>query len=286
VTDPQSVLFKIQPGLTMLTNNGFRVGLGLEREEIKAFEMQRRTNGEVEWLTFDVFEEFPHLVHGVFLRHGGVSQGEFGSLNFSSSRGDCQKNVDENRKRALKALHIDRWCDLDQEHGKKIIPANHPLNERGDALITNRPHLGLMVLHADCQAALFYDPIENAIALTHCGWRGNVQNIYRETIQSMKHFYGSQPQNILVGISPSLGPQASEFIHYQQELPLHFYPFQYKPTYFDLWAISKWQLDACGILPHHIEIAEMCTYSNPQDFFSYRRAHESGRHATLASLKV
>ena len=246
--------------------------------------MQRHTNDSLVWLTFNLFAEFPDLVHGVFLRHGGVSQGNFSSLNFGIFQGDLPEHVSTNRQLALETLKIPHYCSLLQQHGKKVVQAHSPLIEKGDALTTNRLNLALIINHADCQAAIFYDPIQHVVSNVHCGWRGNVQNIYQETIDSMRALYGSKPENLLVGISPSLGPEASEFINFQIELPLCFYPFQFKPTYFNLWEISRWQLSQCGILPHHIEIAELCTYSHPEDFFSYRRLKASGRHATFVAL--
>ncbi len=247
--------------------------------------MQRQTNGALTWLTFDLFAEFPNLIHGIFLRHGGVSSGEFASLNFGLTQGDPTENVHENRRRALEALSIPTYCHLWQHHGKKILRADPQTRGEGDGLTTNQPGIGLAILHADCQSAIFYDPIHKALSNIHCGWRGNVQNIYLEAVVTMNSLYGSRPEDLLVGISPSLSPAASEFINYQAELPSHFHPYQVKPTYFDLWAISHHQLLEAGLLPHHIEISSICTYSNPQEFFSYRRVKASGRHATLACLK-
>jgi polyphenol oxidase len=247
--------------------------------------MQRYTNGSLVWLAFDLFMQFPRLVHGVFLRHGGVSSGDFDSLNFGGMLGDLPENILANRKAAIRALKMTQCCALWQCHGKRIVEAHLHAGEQGDALTTNQRDLGLLIKYADCQAALFYDPIHHAVSNVHCGWRGSVQNIYKETIEAMRALYGSRPEDLCVGISPSLGPEASEFINFKAELPQSFYPFQFKPTYFDFWQISRWQLTECGILPHHIEIAEMCTYSNPADFFSYRRKKVSGRHATLVALK-
>ena len=247
--------------------------------------MQQHTNGSLIWLTFDLFSQFPNLVHGVFLRHGGVSGKNFHSLNFGLIEEDLPENVWTNRTLALAALNITHACYLWQRHGKKIVRANPYHLEEGDAMTTNHIDLGLMIQHADCQAAIFYDPIHHCVANVHCGWRGNVQNIYQETILSMRTLYGTQPEDLFVGISPSLGPEASEFINFNTELPKSFYPFQFKPTYFDFWEISRWQLITCGILPHHIEIAGRCTCSNPSDFFSYRYAKVTGRNATLVALK-
>lgn len=247
--------------------------------------MQRQTDGLISWLTFDLFSECERLVHGVFLRHGGVSSGDFCSLNFGACQGDSQENVEMNRKKALDALDLCHFSSLWQNHGKEIVEAKSNQKNEGDALTTDNLGLALLILHADCQAAIFYDPIHHALANVHCGWRGNVQNIYKETVDHMLKRYGSKPEDLLVGISPSLGPDACEFINYKVELPQSFNAFQFKPMHFDFWQISRWQLETIGILPHHIEIAELCTYANPDDFFSYRRLKISGRHATIAALK-
>jgi YfiH family protein len=238
----------------------------------------------LKWLSFDLLLNCPRLVHGVFLRHGGFSEGAFSSLNFGLSQGDDPNVVALNRKRAQEALGIEKIALLHQHHSNSIIEAAPDQQEWGDALTTQLPGLGLLILHADCQAALIYDPVEHALAAVHCGWRGSVKNIYKETVEWMKGRYGSKPENLLVGISPSLGPESAEFRSYQKELPESFWSFQCKPTYFDFWAISRWQLQACGVLSHHIEITGLCTLSNPQDFFSYRRCQKSGRHGTLATL--
>jgi polyphenol oxidase len=248
--------------------------------------MQTHQDGNLTWLTFDLLSEFPNLVHGVFLRHGGVSSREFSSLNFGSIQGDSLENVAENKKRALRALNISSNCSLWQKHGKQVVEANSYVRHEADGLATNLTGLGLMIIHADCQAVIFYDPKEHALANVHCGWRGNVENIFKEAIEFMVFHYHSKPENLLVGISPSLGPSAAQFINYRQELPETFYQFQIKPYYFDFWEISRWQLLQCGILPHHIEIAGICTFSHPEDFFSYRRFKASGRNATIAALKI
>ena len=44
---------------------------------------------------------------------------------------------------------------------------------------------GLVIQHADCQAAIFFDPVRKAIANVHCGWRGSVCNIYAKTVEKI-----------------------------------------------------------------------------------------------------
>ena len=246
--------------------------------------MERHLSSSLEWLTFDHLSACPGLRHGFFLRHGGVSSGPFDSLNCGISQGDAHKNVATNRERALQAVGAAVYSSLYQKHTDTVCEADPTVKLVGDALITDQADLALMILHADCQAAIFYDPVTHALANVHAGWRGSVQNIYRETIVAMGGRFGSRPENLLVGISPSLGPDAAEFRHYREELPESFWAYQVRPTYFDFWEISRQQLMAAGVLPHHIEVAGMCTYAHERDFFSYRREKRSGRHATLAYL--
>jgi YfiH family protein len=250
--------------------------------------MLRRKSGKIEWLEFELLQEFPQIKHGVFLRHGGVSNGPFSSLNAGSSGKDNTGNPARNRELIRDVLKLSSIVICEQPHKANV--AFLPQVREGeldtcDGMITNRPGIGLMTRHADCQAALFFDPVTSTIASVHSGWRGNVQNIYGATVEKMEKATGAKRENIRVCVSPSLGPDRSEFINYRTELPESFWPFQVRPTYFDLWEIGKMQLLDAGILPNHIQFAKICTYDNPDDFFSFRRDKRvTGGHGTVISL--
>lgn len=173
-----------------------------------------------------------------------------------------------------------------QVHGHRIAHLPEEVVGECDGLMTSATDLALLIQHADCQVALFFDPVHHAIANVHCGWRGNVQNIYRKTIGKMIEKFLTKPEDLLVCISPSLGPQRSEFRHYKRELPSDFYPFQIAPNYFDLWEISKMQLLREGILSSHLEIARMCTFEEADRFFSYRREKKPGGEWYSYCLKI
>lgn len=245
--------------------------------------MIRKKKGDLEWLEFELLSNIPEIVHGVFLRHGGESMGQFGSLNVLNRVGDDEEHIKANKKRILDVLQLDQLVTAHQVHGSNITHVEMFKEEfpSTDGLMTSRTNVALMTRHADCQAALFYDPVRKAIATVHAGWKGQAQNIYQKTIQNMSRTFGTHPKDLLVCISPSLGPQNSEFINYRTELPEEFWKFQIKPTYFDLWAISRHQLESCGVEPHKIEIAEIDTYANPSDFFSYRREKAAGRTTSI-----
>lgn len=254
--------------------------------------MEKYSKDGLEWLEFDLLADIPGLKHAVFLRHGGISKEPYESLNLSYDVGDDPKNVDFNIAKIKSFLQegVKESIDLywaKQSHATQIACIDRQSSQESvgfDALVTATLYTGLMVKHADCQSALFYDPINRVIGNVHAGWRGSVLNIYGEIIQYMQKQFGTKPGDLLVCISPSLGPDDAEFIHYSHELPEEFWPFQVRSTYFDFWAISEYQLQQSGILPHHIEIARISTYSNSMDYFSYRRHKITGRHGTCVML--
>lgn len=191
-------------------------------------------------------------------------------------------------KKEKDLLSVGKWIGGKQCHGThiEILGAKKPLLEKEcDGLMTQTEGLGLSILHADCQAAIFFDPKQKVIANIHCGWRGSRDNFYKKTVSTFQKFFQTDPKDLRVCISPSLGPEFAEFRHYETELPKEFLPFQVKPGYFDFWAISRWQLQESGVVDAHIEIASMCTFSDKQNFFSYRREKITGRHATVVALK-
>jgi purine-nucleoside/S-methyl-5'-thioadenosine phosphorylase / adenosine deaminase len=249
--------------------------------------MQRKNDGAVEWLEFDLLQAIPGLRHGVFLRHGGVSQPPFGALNVKEGLGDADQNVQTNLQRVQRTLGADRLICATQVHGRELAEIDSVKSaERPvcDGLFTSEPGIGLIIRQADCQAAIFYDPRHHAVACVHSGWRGSVQNIYAETVRRMSNRYQSRPEELLVCISPSLGPDRAEFVNYRTELPEAFLEFQIRPNYFDFWEISRRQLIESGVQPSRIEIAQICTYNAPADFFSYRRDGVTGRHSTAVVL--
>lgn len=250
--------------------------------------MRQEHRGSIQWLEFNLLQQVPKLIHGVFLRHGGVSTGPFASLNMSDQVGDDETCVARNRAQVANIVNPDALHHAIQVHGTTVIevnPTSAATLPACDALMTDYPKQALMIKHGDCQAAILYDPVHHAVACVHSGWRGSVQNIYATTIEAMHKRYGTDPQDLIIGISPSLGPSAAEFKNYKKELPEAFWRYQTTPEHFDFWAISADQLTTCGVQPDNIEIAGICTHSNPQDYYSYRRETKTGRHGTVVMLQ-
>jgi YfiH family protein len=240
-------------------------------------------------LTFPELSNFPTLFHGIFNRLGGVSPPPYDSLNVSYGVDDDPRRVKANRERIKQSLAVDILVSGQQVHGSKVhVIAEKPDNDVEiagcDAFITNIAGVGLMIQQADCQAVMLFDPHRQVAANIHCGWRGSVDNIICTTIRVMTKEFATDPSHLLAAISPSLGHCCAEFVHYEQELPGHFHPFQVKSNYFDFTAISRYQLQEAGVKPANISATAICTVCDP-NWFSYRRERKTGRFCSVIGIK-
>lgn len=230
----------------------------------------------------------------LFNRHGGVSRGQYASLNIGEHVGDQETAVQQNRERVRAMLSLPRLLSARQVHGTETYCLTEPLSgdkevEGIDALVTDQPDVGLMIQQADCQAVLLFDPVREVIAAAHCGWRGSVRGILARVISVMTRNYGTVPEHLQAVISPSLGPCCAEFVNYRQELPADFQRFMVRENYFDFWQITRNQLISAGMSKVRIRAAEICTCCS-DDYFSYRRANrqgdgQTGRNCSVIALR-
>jgi copper oxidase (laccase) domain-containing protein len=80
-------------------------------------------------MQFDQYEQFPELVHGIFLRHGGYSQAPFESLNISfTSAEERYADVVRNRYLALQSLGIAHYpcATMWIIHSARVLTLNKP----------------------------------------------------------------------------------------------------------------------------------------------------------------
>jgi len=239
---------------------------------------------------FDHLAAHKNLSHAVFTRLGGTSKPPCESLNVGLRTPDSPSAVYANLERIQDAFRAERLVFLDQVHGNTVLPLHkaglaHLENPpAADGMITNVPGVGLLIKQADCQAVILYDPQRRVIANVHCGWRGNVANILGVAVRCMTRAFGCDPENLLAGIGPSLGPCCGEFIGYERLFPRSFLAFLVHRNTFDLWALSTHQLLAAGLRAEHIAVSGLCTRCRTDLFFSYREEGQTGRFATVVML--
>jgi YfiH family protein len=244
-------------------------------------------NNKLEWLEFDLLSDYPKVVGNVFLRHGGTSKGAFSFLNLSDSVGDHPDSVKVNKGLIKKALGVENLVFAKQQHGVNILEVTRDnlfKLEIADGLFTREKNIALAVTHADCQAAIFFDSENEIIGVVHAGWKGLLKNIYNKMVETLE-MEGAKREDLIVCISPSLGPDHAEFKNYKTEFPKEFWDFQEEPFYFNLFEIARKQLRDAGVQEGNIEIIEDCTFCNAKDCYSFRRDRITGRHATVVALK-
>jgi YfiH family protein len=252
---------------------------------------------EAQGLRYLQFESLsrPEIVHAIFTRQGGVSPAPWLSLNVGGTVGDRQERVAENRRRAFEALDLDPGSlyDVWQVHGKRVVctasprPAHIP-HEKADAILTSTPGITLFMRFADCVPILLFDPIQRAVGLVHAGWKGTVLGTVIEAVKAMQSCYGTDPENILAAIGPSIGPQ-----HYQVGGEVI---AQVKKRFadghrallipengrinLDLWSANRILLEKSGV--NQIEEARICTACSLDEWYSHRA--ESGRTGRFGAL--
>jgi polyphenol oxidase len=153
--------------------------------------------------------------HGFFTREGGVSEGDFASLNCGYSSGDASSLVEANRARALQRLGMApaSLCTVRQVHSAAVVVACAPQPARpsiaADALVTDRPGITLAVLSADCAPVLLADPEAGVIGAAHAGWRGALAGVIEATVEAMIGL-GAARDRVHAAIGPCIAQASYE----------------------------------------------------------------------------
>lgn len=221
-------------------------------------------------------------------RRGGASQPPFDGANLSFDVGDEPAAVAANRRQLAVGLGLARWCECRQVHGDVLhiepepVALDAPATLAGDALATSVPGLALGIKTADCQPVLLAHESGRFVAALHVGWRGNVQNLPGSAVARLCAHYGCAPAELFAVRGPSLGPQAAQFTNFEAEFGAGFREF-FDPARqtVDLWRLTRHQLEAVGLKAGRIFGIDLCTLSNPLDFYSFRAASVTGRQVSL-----
>ena len=96
-----------------------------------------------------------NIIQAVFTRRGGVSPPPWNSLNLGNTVGDDPENVRANKVKLLEVVGYSskQIAQVHQVHSAQVIKAdepqgNFPKPERGDAIITNKPGILLVMRFA------------------------------------------------------------------------------------------------------------------------------------------
>ena len=278
--------------------------------------------GEVKWLTFPELDAYPELVHAFTTRHGGVSTGEKTSLNFGKGPDETWDNILENYRVLATALSEEagqpglvsreHMVRTDQTHTANVLTVTEEhlsmgiLREREytdiDGLITNKRGITLITSHADCNALFFYDPKQQAIGVAHSGWKGTLQEIGAQIVRQMATEFGTQSEDVIVGIGPALCQTCFEVDEdvaqkfYQKNPAWQPMAFQReigicsetgeerRKHYIDLKSVVRETLMRSGVKPENIHDMGLCSKCRPDLFYSYRG--QKGKNGNMVSVMM
>ncbi|PQV50871.1 peptidoglycan editing factor PgeF [Paraburkholderia sp. BL21I4N1] len=251
----------------------------------------------------------------VTTRNGGVSLPPFGrwrngaaqpgGLNLGMKAGDDPAVVAINRARLLTLAGVSEAAWLEQIHGAGIVRAEDVLAQRhasdtptrADASVTDRAGTVCVVMVADCMPVLFCDEAGRAVGAAHAGWRGLAAGIVEQTAQRVAELAGVETGALHAYLGPSIGPNefevgadvrdafmngvdsaqrdatANAFV----EHPLN--PGKYLA---DLPTLARLRLQRLGVT--RVVGGDLCTVTQRDRFYSYRRDRETGRMAALIWL--
>jgi YfiH family protein len=228
----------------------------------------------------------------VSTRNGGVSIGPFESLNLSYSTGDTKENVTKNRLLVAQSLGIspDKLISARQEHGVKVwqVEPDDLKPRHADILVTDKPGLALMVLSADCVPIVLADLERRVITAVHAGRRGTAAGAVKIALKYMTERFACSTKNIVAGIGPAIAQQNYEVgaeVVSAISLAVPSASGVLKPTKnghakLDLVAANVQQLVQAGIREDHIEVMDIDTFGQPEQFYSARRQKPFGCFGT------
>ena len=239
--------------------------------------------------------------HAFFTRSGGVSDGIYASLNGGVGSNDAPGNVAQNRARMAQALGVapDRLLTPYQIHSPDVVvaeePWTHEARPRADAVITRTPGLAIGVSTADCGPLLFADDEAGVIGAAHAGWRGAFTGVIEATVAAMETL-GAKRARIAVALGPTIrqpnyevGPEFVErFLAADVDNARFFGPSERDGhAMFDLTGYIADRVARARVV--NFEDLGLCTYAEPERFYSYRRTTQRGepdygRHVNAIAL--
>ncbi|HHV29711.1 MAG TPA: peptidoglycan editing factor PgeF [Clostridium sp.] len=261
-----------------------------------------KSKNQVEFIQFNNLLKYENVItHCFTTRRGGVSEGQYESLNMAFNKTDDRRNVEENYKRVASALNLDIESMVfsnqvhqnrirvvtEEDRGKGIIRESDIIGY--DGLVTNSKEVTLVTFYADCVPVFLFDPEKTVISIAHSGWRGTAMGISKEAVGKMKEVFSCEPRNIVAAVGPSIGKCCFEVgdevydeFKSKIEWSTEYCDRKDKKWHFDLKAIIKKTLLDEGVREENIVFSEICTKCNKDIFFSHRG--DNGKTGTMAGI--
>ncbi len=232
----------------------------------------------------------PKNVHALQTkRNAGYSHAPYDSLNFGLHVKDNPIHVAQNRQLLNQYVPSEPvW--LNQVHGTQIVDAaqTHCVAD-ADASFTTRNNVVCVTMTADCLPVLLCDMNGTVVSAVHAGWRGLCDGALEASIHAVCRAANIESNQLMAWFGPAIGPNAFEVgdevraqfmaIDAQAESAFKAHGQKYLCN---IVQIATQRLNNCGVT--QIYGGDLCTYTDKENFFSYRRDGVTGRMATLIWL--
>lgn len=211
---------------------------------------------------------------------------DFVNLAFSNINIDMASKSDKENLCKELNMNFDNLTNNKQTHSDIVnIIKKEDIGKikEGDALVTNLKKTPLLVFVADCVPVAIVDPKKEAVALCHAGWRGTYSKITQKSIENMEKLYGTNPEDLVCVLGPSIGPCCYEvskdliekFNTIITNRDEKFYIIKESKYYLDLWKVNELILTSCGVKKEKIVNLNICTSCNSDKFHSYRKHNQT-----------
>ncbi|BDY03590.1 peptidoglycan editing factor PgeF [Ferrimonas sp. YFM] len=221
-------------------------------------------------------------------RLGGQSQPPFDGFNLGAHVGDEAEAVRLNREALRLGLQLPKdpaW--LEQVHGTRVVtlPCDESL-PRADASYANTPNQVCTIMTADCLPVLLCHRDGSQVAAAHAGWRGLCDGVLEQTVAR----FSGEASDLLAWIGPAIsaeafevGPEVREQFVSQDAQAVSAFVARGDKYLANLPQLAFQRLSALGLT--QITLSHLCTYSDSDKFFSYRRDGRCGRMASLIWIR-
>ncbi|EGU37590.1 multicopper polyphenol oxidase [Vibrio ichthyoenteri ATCC 700023] len=222
-------------------------------------------------------------------RLDGFSTGVYQGLNLGSHVGDDLDTVLRNRQQLAQMAKMPSapvW--LNQTHSTVVAQVNQPTKQTLDAdgLVTSQSGVVLSAMTADCLPVLLTNTQGTQVAAVHAGWRGLADGIVENALMTFDADLNRG--NVIAWLGPAIGATAFEvgedvlqaFCDADSQAIDAFRPTgQVGKWWANMELLATQRLNALGVT--QVFASGLCTYSDPERFYSYRRDGVTGRLASF-----
>jgi len=218
-------------------------------------------------------------------RYPGMSLEPYASNNLALHVGDSENHVLANRAALRSSLKLPAepiW--LNQTHTNQCVRVETETLRDADAAVTRSKTHPLVIMTADCLPIVLCNQEGTEIAAIHAGWRGLLNGIIENTLAKMH----ADPSTLMAWTGPAICRNCFEVGQEVPDIFIQNYPYtapafhsHHNPnkSLADLAKIAELILNKHGV--QAVYHANACTLEKENAFYSYRRASQTGRIATL-----